>query len=279
MSYRITDKRFPLKVPSSVSSILLRRIALIFFVFVSLFFIFFEKMNSEFRSFIFRPVLDMITPVMEITNGVSKYSKNLVSSASEIIDLKKKNIILKQDNELLKLYYQKARDLEAENIQLRKLLNFVGQKSYKYVSAKIISVNDGAFAKFAVINIGSDQYIKNGQVVISKDGLVGRIVEIGSNSSRVLLLTDINSRVPVNTFNSRQRAILMGNNSDKMTLSYLSNPLRTSVGEFVVTSEDGGYFPQGIPVGIIERKSDKEVIVVPVTDLSNIDYVSVIVSE
>lgn len=279
MQYKTINKRSSLKTVNSVSLIVLRKVALIFFVILSLFCIFFDKVNSDLRSSISAPLLNLVTPMMKLTNGISKYSKYLASSASEIMDLKKNNIILRQDNELLKLYYQKARDLEAENIQLRKLLNFVGQRSYKYVSAKIISVNNGPFSKLAILNIGAKQGVKNGQVVINNDGLVGRIIEVGSESAKILLITDIKSRIPVNTFNSRQRAILMGNSSEKMTLSYLSNPSRTNVGELVVTSEDGGYFPQGILVGVIERRSDKEVTVLPKADLSNIDYVSVVISE
>jgi rod shape-determining protein MreC len=106
-------------------------------------------------------------------------------------------------------------------------------------------------------------------------GLVGRIAEVGDRASRVLLLTDLNSRIPVTLQGSHERAILAGDNSPRPLLAYLAPNAKPEVGERVVTSGDGGVFPPGIPVGVIVSVGG-QVRVATSSDLSVIDYVKIV---
>jgi len=99
--------------------------------------------------------------------------------------------------------------------------------------------------------VGSRHGARSGQVVVAGEGLVGRLTEVGARSSRVLLLTDINSRVSVVMEESRARAILVGNNRNRPDLAFLKSQTGVSPGDRIVTSGIAGAFPPGLPVGVV----------------------------
>ena len=92
----------------------------------------------------------------------------------------------------------------------------------------------------------------------------------------MLLLTDINSRVPVLVERTRDRAILAGDNSNRPQLLYLKPGLSIEVGDRVVTSGDGGAFPPGLPVGVIDRISDGVVSVAPFVDWDHMEFLQIV---
>jgi rod shape-determining protein MreC len=112
--------------------------------------------------------------------------------------------------------------------------------------------------------------------VLSGRGLLGRVTEAGHQSSRVLLITDLNSRIPVIIQNTRTKAILAGKNEDLMKLERLPVDSGLEVGQKIVTSGDGGQVPADIPVGIISDVGPRGVWVKPVADLDRATYVQVI---
>ena len=118
--------------------------------------------------------------------------------------------------------------------------------------------------------------MRKGQAVISADGLVGRIAEAGQRSSRVLLLTDLNSRIPVLLESSRYRAVLAGNNTDRPGIEFLPVDAQVSPGDRVVTSGHGGLFPPGQPIGVVSSVNDAVARVQPFIEWSRLEYVSVL---
>lgn len=136
------------------------------------------------------------------------------------------------------------------------------------VSARLILDAGGPFKRTLLANAGADHGVRKGFIAVNENGLVGRVVALGKRSSRVLLLDDFNSRVPVMGLQSRVRAMLSGDTSTVPKLSTgqvaLQNPrvehqspangLRQ--GERIVTSGDGGVFPRGLLVGTAERGRD-----------------------
>ena len=97
----------------------------------------------------------------------------------------------------------------------------------------------------------AEQGVARGQAAIAEGGLVGRLTEIGSRAARVLLITDLNSRIPVVIHGSRTSAVLAGDNSDRPRLVFASEPKAIRIGDRVVTSGEGGVFPPGLPVGVV----------------------------
>jgi rod shape-determining protein MreC len=111
---------------------------------------------------------------------------------------------------------------------------------------------------------------------LTGDGLAGRIAEVGRRSARVLLLTDINSRVPVLVERTRDRAILAGDNSNHPQLLYLKPRAELRVGDRVVTSGDGGVFPAGLPVGVVDSIEDGVVGIAPFVDWDRMEYLRIV---
>ena len=107
-------------------------------------------------------------------------------------------------------------------------------------------------------------------------GSVGRVVEAGDRASRILLLTDLNSRVPVVVESSRYRAILEGDNSDELRLGFLPNTGDVRVGDRIVTSGHGGVFPAGLPVGIVTELAGDTAVVTPHVRFDRLEYVRVL---
>ena len=124
--------------------------------------------------------------------------------------------------------------------------------------------------------LGKADRIEKGDAVVNGEGLIGRVAEAGRRSGRVLLISDLNSRIPVVAEKSRIRAILAGDNSPSPKLAFLSPNARLDVGDRIVTSGHGGVFPSGLPVGRIASVADGVIRVEPFADFHRLEYVRII---
>jgi rod shape-determining protein MreC len=118
--------------------------------------------------------------------------------------------------------------------------------------------------------------VARGQAALTAEGLVGRVSEIGSRAARILLITDLNSRVPVVVDGTRQRAILAGDNSARPSLRYVDAGGTMRIGDRIVTSGQGGVFPPGLPVGIVASVDTEGARVEPYATLSRVDYLRLV---
>ncbi|RKR00225.1 rod shape-determining protein MreC [Maricaulis maris] len=132
--------------------------------------------------------------------------------------------------------YEDALDVESAAIEDR-------------IGAWTVADPRGPFVRARLIGRGSDAGIQDGYPVINLYGLVGRVYETGRRSARVLLLTDLNSRVPVMADRSNARAILVGDNSEFPRLDYVGRAPDIQAGDRIVSSGDDGILPRGLPVG------------------------------
>lgn len=196
-------------------------------------------------------VNDMVGPLVDLAGAPSRIVARTIDGVDTWNALVAENARLRSENEQMRQKDYAFETLRQENALLRRLLNFTPEAVVSFVSARVIADQGGSFVRNLLINAGSRQGVTRGQVVVSERGLVGRIVEVGAWTSRVLLTTDLNSRIPVVVESSRWRAVLAGDNSDEPRLLYLSDNARVAVGDRIVTSGHGGGFPPGMPVGII----------------------------
>ena len=127
-----------------------------------------------------------------------------------------------------------------------------------------------------LITSGTDNGVQQDSAVINDKGMVGRVIEVGDKTSRVLLLTDINSRIPVMAEGSREHGIVAGDDSDTLSLVYLPENSKLKVGEKIVTSSDGALLPPGLPIGVVTAIAKDKVTVKPFADWYRLEYVSVI---
>jgi rod shape-determining protein MreC len=213
---------------------------------------------------------------LRLRTSITDAVQNAGAWVSEMAQLREENLMLKNQNIQLLQWQQAARSMAAENASLHNLLNVVPSQKNKFTTVKVISDAGGPYMRSALISGGSDNAVHKDQAVINENGLIGRVVEAGASSARVLLLGDINSRIPVMAEHAHEKSILIGNNSDLPSLAYLSADSKIQVGERIVTSGDGGIFPEGIPVGVVTAVSGGKVHVQPFADMARAAYVSVI---
>lgn len=221
-------------------------------------------------------VVDAVSPLLE---GVSRPVAAIaagVQSAEGVVHVWRENVELREENARLLQWQAAARRLAAENAALRALAKLSPEGAASYVSAQVIGDSGGAFARNVLVRAGTREGIARGQAAMTGDGLVGRVAEVGERTSRVLLLTDLNSRVPVALERSRERAVLAGDNSDRPRLLYLPSKSAARIGERIVTSGSGGVFPPDLPVGVIAAVDGDVVRVEPFAELERLDYLRIV---
>lgn len=168
------------------------------------------------------------------------------------IQLLKENTRLKQKQIYLQAQVQKLRALEAENQELRELLQSAGKENDSFSEARLIHVDSDPFRHQIMLNKGTQNGVEVGQPVIDSDGLVGVVLGVNEKTSRVLLLTDAGFAVPVQSVRSGERAIATGSGTGgQMRLNYVTSTADFVEGDQLVTSGLGGRFPAGYPVGVI----------------------------
>jgi len=117
------------------------------------------------------------------------------------------------------------------------------------IAARAVGETDGPFVRSLLLNVGSNDGVRVGNPVMSINGLVGHVINTGPNTTRVLRISDLNSRIAVASSRSSATAILAGDNSDSPKLSFINQPENWSLGDRVITSGDDGFLPRGLDVG------------------------------
>ena len=228
------------------------------------------KPFNYFRSFIkdtiYRGSLVVSAPFKVFDNFADYIDKhlNLYSNYDE----------LKKENNKLKNNISKSDFLEFENAQLRKLIEEQASSFSDLLSARVMIDKQSPYLNSFIINIGSNKNIKNGMAVLDGKNFVGRIVDVNFFSSRVLLVSDLNSKIPVIIEPSGHHAILSGHGTNKPILEYLPENYTIQDGDKVYTSGKEGIFSPGIPIGeiIIEKDVVKTSLF---SDLSQITFVNI----
>lgn len=221
-------------------------------------------------------ITDIMTPVLAVASSPMDALHDAAVWMQDMSQLRQRNMMLEEQNQQLLKWQTAAREMETENSTLRSLLNVVPSQKSAYITARIVSDVSGPYVHSALINGGSINGVKPDEAVINDKGLLGRIIAVGNNSARVLLLSDINSRVPVITEHTQEKCILAGNNADQPVLTYLPTTSAIAVGERIVTSGDGGVFPANIPVGVVTAVKGGVIKVQLFSDVAKAEYVSVV---
>ncbi|MEQ8370707.1 MAG: rod shape-determining protein MreC [Alphaproteobacteria bacterium] len=221
-------------------------------------------------------VSDVFSPVLSGLSRPVQSVSSAVQDAGSYFSLHMDNARLREENARLRDWFAVARQLEAENTNLRSLLNTPQVTAYEGVAARVIADSAGEFARSALLEAGASHGVQRGQAVINDEGLVGRITEAGRRSARVLFITDLNSRVPVLNERTRERAILIGDNSALANLRYISEEADVVAGDRIVTSGDGGVFPAGLDVGDVVVGASGDVGVRPYVRWSRLEFVRVL---
>jgi len=173
-------------------------------------------------------------------------------------------------------------EMQLENERLRSLVSFREKFRYEVIAARIIGTDPSALFKTLILNRGSSDGIQEGMAVISTAGVVGKIFQVESGRSRVLLINDINSRVDAVVQRSRTRAIVAGSLGGEIFLRHLPRRQDLQVGDVLVTSGMDEIFPSGVEIGkILSVRKDpnlvlEEALLEPSVDFSAIEEVLIV---
>ncbi len=220
--------------------------------------------------------LDLASPALEAIARPVAVINRAIADLKEFASLRQENARLREENARLLAWQTAARRLENENDRLRELAKFREGPEASFITARIVGDSVSAYVRGALLNVGLKAGVKPGQAVVSAEGLAGRVAEVGDNSARVLFVTDVNSHLPVLVERTRERAILVGDNSPRLRLMLMQGVQGVQQGDRIVTSGDGGSFPVGIPIGEVVQSGEGHVRVRPFTDFSRLEFVRVV---
>lgn len=221
-------------------------------------------------------VTDMVTPILDAVSQPVDTFSGVLDQAEAFTRLSAENQALKEQNARLLQWQAVAHRLEAENAALRNLSNMVPDPAMSYITTRVVGDPGGAFVRTVLINAGERNGVEKGQAAITGEGLAGRVAEVGQRSARVLLLTDINSRVPVVVGTARDRAVMAGDNSNAPELLYLGPTAKVKIGDRVTTSGHGGVFPPGLPIGVVNGVGEKGIRVKPFVDWAHMEVLRIV---
>ena len=219
---------------------------------------------------------DILAPVLEaVTQPVTAVS-DVAAHIRSLTELYHENERLKTENASLMQWQQVARRLDDENSGLRTLMNYQPEGAVWFITGRVIGTSGGAYSRNLLINRGTLDNVAKGQAAATGNGLVGRVTEVGDRAARVLMITDLNSRIPVQIDGNHDRAILAGDNTDRPQLAYVGPHTKINLGDRIVTSGDGGVFPPGMPVGTVASIDGGTIRIEPYADLSRVEFLRVV---
>lgn len=217
-----------------------------------------------------------VAPILELLGSPVDAFARAFEGVDRWLAVGQENARLRAQVGQLQQWQAVAEQLEAENVELKQLLNYVPDPNAHFVTARVVADHGGAFAESLLVNAGSQQSVARGQVVTNSEGLVGRVIGVAPRAARVLLLTDLNSRVPVFVGHARVRAILAGDNTDRPKLIHVEPGAPIAAGDRVITSSITRSFPPGVPVGVVAETEGMEISVAPLFDRSRLEYVRIV---
>ena len=221
-------------------------------------------------------VVDTLAPVLDAIAWPMQAAEAAVSHVQSYVSLAEENQRLRAGATQLAAWQNAVVALQKENRELRSLLHFKTEPGLAYISARVIADTGGPFVRSLVVTAGKTDGVREGMAAMTEDGLIGRVVEVGDWSSRVLLITDLNSRIPVSIAGSDDRAILAGDNSAAPKLLYLPQDAVLNPGARVISSGHGGVFPPDLPVGVVAESARGVYNVIPAADLGRVNYVRLV---
>ncbi|WP_342267572.1 rod shape-determining protein MreC [Candidatus Tisiphia endosymbiont of Empis tessellata] len=254
----------------------LRRVFVLFFVIASLYL--FLAAPKRFSSISLEVVGHVIFGGLLIHENIFNQINLITQNFIYLRDLARENIELQLEVARLRKLQSNIYLIQYENKELKKLLSVVEEEQYNYVSAKLLSVSLNPFSKTALVSAGVRHGVEVDQIVTNSEGLVGRVIQVSNNYSKIILVNDVNSRIPITTVSSKEKGIMSGYGNGSKIL-YLPKTHLVQKGEKVITSGYGNIYPYGITVGYVKKANAEKVLVKPVVDLSKTEFVSILLPQ
>ena len=250
-----------------------QRFSLFVLLFSSIFLIVLGKFNFTAINYLKITINEVVYRTSFVASIPEKYITYSYRAIEKHIKLYKDYNFQKEELEKLKSEKYEVKFLEAENKRLKKVLNDINYSS-ELVIAKVIIDKQSPFLRSIIINKGSKNNIKKGMSVLSDSYLIGKVVEVNYMTSRVLLLSDLNSKIPVTIEPGSIQSILSGDGENSGNIQYTKDNLPIADGSIIYTSGTGGLLKSGIPIGKIEQNENQNSVNFFI-DFSQLRYVKI----
>jgi rod shape-determining protein MreC len=195
-------------------------------------------------------------PVSGVLDAPVRWVDGGIDSVRSYFFAVSENRRLKQELADLQHWRDEAIALRHDNARYESLLGLKTDPPIPMASARVIADAHGPFADTRLADAGVEEGVRAGNPVMTEHGLVGRILGVAKGVSRILLLTDVSSRLPIMDDRTDSRGILTGDGSGAPTLEYLRGDQPVKAGDRILSSGDGGLFPRGLPVGEVYQSMD-----------------------
>ena len=224
-------------------------------------------------------VIDAVVPNFDWAMAPVTGVVNLLADFQSYQRLAQQNSDLRRELQDMKSWREAAIQLDQENARLRDLINVQLDPQLTRITGVVMADSGSPFRQSVLLNVGSRDGILDGWPAMDGIGLVGRISGVGRETSRVILVTDTSSRIPVTIQPSGQRAILAGDNTINPVLDFIEDPDQVKPGDRVVSSGDGGVFPADLLVGQVARGTDGRLRTRLSADLERLEFLRVLRSQ
>jgi rod shape-determining protein MreC len=196
-------------------------------------------------------VTDWMAPALEKVRAPVQGFDRWIGSIGEIFSVYEQNLKLKEENARLRQWRNVAIVLQGRVGRYQTLLHAVPDPKLNAVLARVIGRASRPFLQTMILDAGKTNHAAPGQAVVDARGMIGRVYLTGMRTSWVILLTDINSRIPVTIAPGSVQAIMTGDNTAMPALDMVSRLVTLHAGDQVVSSGDGGLLPAGLPIGTV----------------------------
>ena len=220
--------------------------------------------------------LDATAPVSTLERGMVRDTGSLVDGIAAYVAAGSQNAAMARELDVDRRALVHLRIIALENDRLRKMLKLVDNRPATVAVARIVGSTGVSSRRYATLNAGAVQGVRPGQPVRSAEGLIGHVVYTGAIASRVLLITDNASVVPVRMARGGMPALAAGRGDGSIELRPLGaggNPFNR--GDIVLTSGTGGLYPPDVPVAVVVRKEGDVAVAWPLANPSQLDYAMV----
>ncbi|BDW84746.1 MULTISPECIES: rod shape-determining protein MreC [Roseicyclus] len=220
-------------------------------------------------------IVDTVVPNMDWALAPVTGLARMLDDFQSYARLYEQNQELRRELQQMRAWREAALQLEQENARLLDLNRVQLNPELTFVTGIVMADAGSPFRRSVLINVGARDGILDGWATMDGLGVVGRISGVGERTSRVLMLTDANSRVPVTIQPSGQQALLMGDNSQAPILEFVESPEDIRAGDRIITSGDDGLFPPGLLVGQVVETTDRRLRARLAADLARLRFLRV----
>jgi rod shape-determining protein MreC len=242
--------------------------------------IFFNKMDNFVASSVKDFGIDVVSPITHLISTPITATKNINLILYNLKNLENQNLKLKEEIIRLKKWQTLAIKNSRENRVFKRLLKSTSHDVEIIKTASVINQSPGMYIKLVTINAGLNYNVKVDLAVINEKGLVGKTIHSSNRNSKVLLINDPSSSIPVKTLSDSSYSILRGSSNGKFLISsFTQDNKMPKIGDLLVTSGNAKIFPRDILVAKVIKVNQDNFIALPYVDFNNLNYVQIVKSK